>query len=106
MELNEFLSWLIGPGAGLVVYWLIENLDFEFAWRGLVYRVTMKGKSPLFKRRAGIVGPGLLAAAVYAIAIGLGYVDTPVGTQGWFEALFQVAAAAVTAQVVHGEKEL
>ena len=106
MELSDFLAWLIGPGAGVVMYFIIRDLDFNFTWKGLIYRVTFKRHSARFLRRAGILGPGLLAAAAWAIAAGLGYVDMPVGMQGWAEGLFQVAAAAVTAQLMHGEKEL
>lgn len=106
MELNEFLLWLIGPGAGIAAYYVIKNFYLEFAFRGRVHVWTFQGKGPKYLRRAGLILPGALAAAAYALGAVLGYTVAPDSAQAWGEALFQVASAAVVAQVMHGESEL
>ena len=106
MELNEFLKWLIGPGAGVAAYFFIKNLDWKVTWEGCMYRLTFKTLEPKILRRWGIVLPGAVAAVAYSIAVAMGYTVAPSSAQAWGEALFMVAASAVTAQLMHGEKEL
>ena len=106
MQLSEFLLWLIGPGAGIAAYFVIKNLDIRFTFCGLMHSWTFKRQSPKQMRRWGIVLPGGVAGVGYALAVALGYTVPPTDVQAWGEALFQVAAAAVTAQLMHGEKEL
>lgn len=96
MELNEFLFWLIGPGAGIAGYFIINFLVGEFG-------LALSSKA---KRRLGILLPGGVAAIAYAATVGLGYKETPGTVQAWGEMLFYVASAAVVAQITHGEKEL
>ena len=106
MQLSEFLLWLIGPGAGIASYFIIRKLDIRFTVGGLMHSWTFKRQSPRQMRRWGIVLPGIVAAIGYAVAVVFGYTYPPADVQAWGEALFQVAAAAVTAQLMHGEKEL
>ena len=106
MELSDFLFWLIGPGAGIAAYLIIKKLDIQVTFYGLMHRWTFKRMSPRQMRRVGIVLPGAIAALGYALAVVLGYTVAPTDAKAWAEALFQVATAAVTAQLIHGEKEL
>ena len=96
MELSEFLLWLIGPGAGIAGYFLINFAIGEFD-------LPVSSKA---KRRLGLLVPGGVAAVAYAAAVGLGYKAAPSDVQAWGEALFYVFSAAVVAQITHGEREL
>ena len=106
MELSDFLLWLIGPGAGIAAYFIIKNLDIQFTFYGLMHRITFRRETARSMRRWGIVLPGAIAAAGYTLAVVLGYTVAPVDAKAWLEALFLVSTAAVTAQLMHGEKEL
>jgi hypothetical protein len=50
-----------------------------------------------------VIGPALLATLAFAVTVGLGYADTPVGWQGWLESLFAVGfVASGGAALLHG----
>ena len=96
MELSEFLTWLVnGGGAGIVAYWLMDNLEF------------LRGLSSEWKRYASLGLAAGLAMLAFAAGVWLGYVDAPAGAQGWLEALFSVAALALgISQAWHGRAKL
>lgn len=86
--LSEFLAWLVlSGGAGVVVYALWEQLEKWF--------------KKLAELPADIEGyitlalTGVFAVLAYLAQCALGYVDMPVSTVGWIEAIFATFGLAV-----------
>lgn len=94
--LMQFLFWIAGGvGAGAVTYYLFENVP------------QLALLSPKLKRYASLALSAVVAMGAFAAAVGLGYFDTPLGAQGWLEALFAVGFVAVGgSQVIHGMRKL
>ena len=97
MELSEFLLWLVtGGGAGLFGYWLMDRVVKRFP-----------GLSSELKRYLSLVIAAGLAMLAYYVQTMLAYVPSPETAQAWIEALFSVAAVAISlSQVVHGRVKL
>lgn len=94
--LQQFLFWVVGGvGAGVVVYFLFENVQ------------PLASLQPKHKRYASVALSAVVAMAAFAACVGLGYFDTPSGWQGWLEGLFAVAFVAVGgSQLLHGNRKL
>ena len=94
--LNQALVWIVGGGgAAAITYFLFENVK------------KLGALTPLYKRFASLAVAAALAVVAYAASVGLSYVTTPVGWQGWLESLFAVVAVAVVgSQSIHGARKL
>lgn len=90
------LFWLIGGGGSAVAtYFAIEKIP----------ALSALPSEP--KRWAGLGIAAALAMAGYAGAVGLQYVDAPVGWQAWMESLFAVGGfSAGLGQLIHGRAKL
>jgi len=98
MTLQTALTWLSGAGAGVAATFVLRQLDVVEWW--LMLRSD-------YKRYLAFVVTATIACAGYSAMVALAYLAQPVDAQGWVEALFSVAAAAITAsQVVHGATDL
>ena len=95
-QLYQVLQWFVaGGGAGVVSYWLMENVS------------QLKALASEYKRYASVALSAILAMAAYALAVGLNYQASPGDLQGWLEALFAAASVAVgLSQVIHGRVKL
>ena len=96
MELQEVLVWLLqGGGAGVVTYWLMENLPF-------LVNLTSENK-----RYASLVLTAALSIGAFLIAVALRYEAQPETLKAWLEAVFRVVAMALNLSlVIHGYKQL
>lgn len=94
--LNQALTYIVsGGGSSLVTYWLMENIP-ELA------ELTSQ-----YKRFASLGLAALLSCVAYLFSVGLNYISTPIGLQGWLEALFAVSFLAVFgSQSLHGKRKL
>jgi len=95
MTLVEALTWLMSGGAGVVVYWLMENV------------AALEELSAAGKRYASLgLSVGLPVAAWLGL-VGLGYAPAPETWQGWVEQVFGLAAGALlVGQGIHGAAKL
>jgi len=86
-----FLAWVVGgTGAGVVAYWLMEQVP------------GLAGLGSELKRYVALGLASLLACGAYVASVGLAYAEGPVGWQGWLEALVGVAwLAVVVSQSMH-----
>ena len=88
--LKTVLFYLIGPGAGVAVFWLMGKLPLD-SW------------SSEAKRYVSLAGAGGLAMVAYWLSVVLAYLPTPETIQGWVEMLFAVGGVAVgLSQALHG----
>lgn len=95
MELREVLSALISGGAGVVVYWLMENIRWLADLR------------PDLKRYASLGLAMAIPVAAWLIMVLLGYMPAPATWQGWIEAIFAMATGTlVVSQGLHGALKL
>lgn len=96
VDLNEFLTWIIGGGgAGALAYWLMERVP------------ALRDLSSEWKRYISLALAGLLSAGAFAASVGLGYVANPGDWQGWIESIFAVVAVGVgLSQIIHGRLKL
>jgi len=94
--LRDALTWLLsGGGAAVAAYWLMENVGY------------LSNLHSNYKRYVSLALAAGLASAAFAVMVGLGYQDAPVGWQGWLETLFTFAFVAVTgSQWLHGARQL
>ena len=90
-NLKDFLVWVLTPGAGVLAYWLMENVPFLVNLEARLKRFAAFGLSAAF---------GILA---FLVMVGMGYEAVPVDWRAWVEALFSVAAVAGgLSQILHG----
>jgi len=96
MTLELALKWLFGgPGAGILAYNTVKRVKW------------FERFSSADKRTASFVVAVLYAVLGYMLAVGMLYVVGPVSWRGWLEELFAIAfATVITAQTLHGYKEL
>lgn len=91
MTLRDFLPWVTTSGAGLLAYWLIENIVF-FA-----------SQSSLAKRLWAYALSGGFAVIAWLFMIAMLYVEAPGDWRAWVEGVFAVATGAFAlSQIVHG----
>ena len=84
MELADILAGLVGGTSTVpVVTWLLKQI----AWQ------PNKGQ----RRTVAFVMSFVLGAVAFLLSVQLGYTTAPATLNGWFEALWPVAAAAFTA---------
>ena len=94
-ELREILVWATTAGAGVLAYWLVEEVDW------------LAKLAPKTKRFASFGLTAVLALAAWGIQLVMAYVPPPVGWRAWVEAVVAIAAGAiVVAQGVHGARDL
>lgn len=94
MTLRDALVWLTTVGAGVVTFWLLDNVRWLRKLSEEVKRYVAFGLSALI---ADLAWLGLLAMQ-YALAPG----PWPSAWRSWLEALFAAAAGAIiTSQVLH-----
>jgi len=92
--LQQVLFYLIGPGAGVVTFALME-------------RFAPDGWSSEIKRYASLALAAILAMGAFAASVGLTYLPQPETVQAWCEALFAVAGLAIgLSQGIHGRARL
>jgi len=90
-NLKDFLVWVLTPGAGVLAYWLMENVQFLVDLEARLKRFVAFGLSAVL---------GILA---FLAMVGMGYQAVPVDWRAWVEALFGVAAVAGgLSQILHG----
>lgn len=90
-NLLGFLTWVLTPGAGILTYWLMENVPVLAALEAKLKRFVAFGLS------------ALIAVLAFLAMVGMGYQPAPADARAWIEALFSVAAvAAGLSQVLHG----
>lgn len=94
--LKNFLTYVVNTGgAAALSYFLVEK----------VKQLATLPSEP--KRYTAMTIAATLASLGYGAMVGLSYLDTPAGAQGWLEALFAVAFVAVTGgQTIHARKKL
>jgi hypothetical protein len=113
MTLREGLLWLMGPGAGILAWWLLRRLEASTrtwpAWI-VALRTWFCGLGAEDRRYTALAFAGLLAIVAYGLVLVMTYESPPGTWREWAEALFDVAYAAVVAatvsQVAHGRVEL
>ena len=94
-ELADILLWVTTAGAGVLAYYLMEEVE------------ALKALAPKVKRFASFGLTGAIALAAWGAQLVMAYVTAPVGWRGWVEAVVAIVAAAiVVAQGVHGVRDL
>jgi len=90
------LFWLVGGGGSAVAtYFAVERI-----------RPLAELQSE-YKRWVSLGLAAVLSMAAYAGAVGLNYVDAPIGWQAWLESLFAVGGlSAGLGQLIHGRAKL
>jgi len=95
MELSAFLPWVTTVGAGLLAYWLLDEVP----------ALTRLG--PKAKRRLAYILSAAVAILAYLAMMGMHYVPVPADARAWIEVLFVVGTGAFgLSQIIHGEREL
>ena len=90
-NLLEFLTWALTPGAGVLAYWLMENVS------------ALAALEPKLKRLVAFGLSALIGVLAFLAMVGMGYQPAPADWRAWVEALFGVAAvAAGLSQILHG----
>ena len=96
--LQQFLFWVLGPGAGVVAWWLL----------GFVQRHNpeIDGLSKEHKTYLAIIVSAALAIVTYLTVVALGYLPTPINDQMWVEGIFAVAGSSFgLSQIIHAATE-
>jgi hypothetical protein len=109
MTFREGLLWLMGAGAGIVAFYLLDRLErsatFSQPWQRL--RNWFALLAPEDKRWVAFAVTGLLAIIAYLLTLLMAYNAPPGDWRAWVEELFAVVAAAIIAsQVTHGRVAL
>ena len=96
IDLPSIVQWLLGGGAGIVAFFVIENV--------LPKIIPGFGDLPSeAKRWISWLISALLAALAYGVAVAMGYVPIPADWRMWIEELIRVILAAiVVAEAIHG----
>lgn len=94
-DLREILVWVTTAGAGVLAYWLIDNV----AWLAQL--------APRAKRFAAMALTGAIALAAWGVQLAMAYVPAPVDWRGWVEAAVAIVAVAfAVSQGIHGARNL
>lgn len=92
--LQQFLYWIIGPGAGIAAFFAMEN------W--IPADLSREAKRYISLSLAAVFSMG-----AFALSVVLGYLPNPATVQGWVESLFAIAFVAIgLSQVIHGRTKL
>lgn len=95
ISLQDVLQWVISGGAGVIAYWLMENISY------------LKNLAPEAKRYVALAIAIALAVLGYFAQVAMGYQVAPQDARGWIEALFAVAGVAGgLSQIVHARLQL
>ena len=106
MTLREGLLWLMGAGAGVLAFWVLERVEHSApdgpAWF-LRLRTWYLSLGAEDKRWTAFAVTGLIAVVAWLLALAMGYSQTPGPWRAWVEEIFTVVASAIVAsQVAHG----
>ena len=110
VTLREGLLWLMGVGAGVLAFYVLDRLEHSVrltpAWfvalRNRFIELTAEDK-----RYAAFVLTAVIAVLAYLLTLLMGYNLAPGAWREWAEELFSVVAAAIVAsQVAHGRVAL
>ena len=110
MTLREGLLWLMGAGAGVIAFYLLDRLEHSTRLTPSWF-LTIRNWYILLgaeDRRWTAFGlTGVLAVLAYMITLLMGYSALPGPWRAWVEELFTVVASAIVAsQVAHGRVAL
>lgn len=95
MELKDVLLYVTTVGAGLLAFWLIENV----AWFATL--------SPRARRIAAYALAAAIGIAAWLVGIAMLYTPTPLGWRAWVEGAVAVGmVASGLGQLLHGQKYL
>jgi hypothetical protein len=94
MTLRDALVWLTTVGAGVVTFWLLDNITW------------LRDLGEEVKRYAAFILSAAIADLAWLGLLAMQYVPTPgpwpSAWRSWLEALFAIAAGAIiTSQVLH-----
>lgn len=104
MTLREGLLWLMGAGAGVLAFWLLDRMEASDSTWFERWFVALSAED---KRYAAFGLTGLIAVAAYLLTLLMGYSAPPGPWRAWVEELFTVVASAIVAsQVAHGRVAL
>lgn len=108
--LSEILLWILGPGAGVLAWWLLHRVECfagdRPAWRVLL-QCWFGDLAPGDKRLVAFGLAGLLAVGAYLVTLGMGYRVPPGAWRQWVEVLVSVVAEAIVAsQIAHASVDL
>jgi len=98
MDLQKFLVWLTTAGAGVLSYWIVNQ-------------ITAKGKPSTWSawtvRVVAYAISGSIAILAYLALVAMQYQAQPVDARSWIEALFVVAATSFgLSTMIHGADRL
>jgi len=110
MTLREGLLWLMGAGAGVIAFYLLDRLEHSTRLTPSWF-LTIRNWYILLgaeDRRWTAFGlTGILAVLAYLFTLMMGYSAPPGPWRAWVEELFTVVASAIVAsQVAHGRVAL
>jgi len=97
MGLEQALAWLSTIGAGIIVYFLLENI------------AALVSLPPVWKRVIAIFGTAAIAVIAFLLEVRWEFVALPLGEKAWVEALFAIMYGALSAiwnQLLHGFAKL
>jgi hypothetical protein len=107
MTMREGLLWLMGAGAGILAFYLLDRLERSITPRLWRVRAWILLLSPEDKRWLAFALTGLIAILAYLVTLVMAYGAPPGDWRAWVEELFAVVAAAIIAsQVTHGRVAL
>jgi hypothetical protein len=107
VTLREGLLWLMGVGAGVLAFWVLERLETSVTPRLAGLRRWFIELTAEDKRYAAFGLTAVIAVLAYLLTLLMGYGLAPGAWRAWVEELFSVVAAAIVAsQVAHGRVEL
>ncbi len=95
MDLRQLLLWLTTPAAGVVAYWLIDNVTF------------FQFLSSVAKRNAAYILTAIIAVGAYLLQVAFQYTAVPLDWRAWVEAIVSVALVAFgVSQLIHEVRDL
>jgi hypothetical protein len=101
MSLHEGLLWLMGAGAGVLAFYVLDRLEKQCRWGRLAAWLTFLHADD--KRWLAFAVTGVIAVAAYLLALVMEFRLAPWGWREWANEVFSVVAAAIIAsQVTHG----
>lgn len=103
MQLHEVLTWLMGAGAGVVAFFIIDRVELSSAaWLASIkgWLLAMESSN---KRWFAYILAGVIAVAAYLVSVVLQADASPGGIREWIKVILEVAIVAIVAsQIAHG----